>query len=74
LKKIKNEEPNSVHIRCQVTGKPAKILAELKKRGLVRSHVDAICQGLVCLWEQVLRRQLREAQLEASQRLQEEES
>lgn len=72
MKKIKNEEFNGVHIRCQVTGEPAKILAELKKRGLVRSHVDAICQGLVCLWERVVKRQLEEAQLKASKKLEEE--
>jgi len=69
LKKIKNEESNSVHIRCQVTGEPAKILAELKKRGLVRSHADAVCQGLLALWEKVLRRELQEAQVKTSKKL-----
>jgi len=73
MRKTRNEESNNVHIRCRITGEPAKILAELKKRGLARSYVDGICQGLVCLWERVVRRQLEEAQLKASQRLEEKE-
>jgi len=73
MKKTRNEESSNVHIRCQITGDPAKILTELKRRGLARSNVDAISQGLVCLWEKIVTRQLREAQLNASRRLEKEE-
>ena len=68
----RGKESNRVHIRCLIDGEPARILTELKNRGLVRSHVDAICQGLVCLWERVVKRQLEEAQLKASKKLEEE--
>jgi len=68
----KCEEFSKVHIRCSIDGEPARILVELKRRGLVRSHVDAISQGLMALWEKVVRRELEEAQLKASKRLAEE--
>jgi hypothetical protein len=67
------DRSHSVHIRCVVDGEPARILLELKKRGLVRSHVDGICQGLLALWREVLKRELEEAKVLASKRLELEE-
>jgi len=60
-------------INCEITGKPAQIFLDLKKRGLVTSARDAVVQGLTCLYEKVLQRDLQEAQLKASRRLSEDE-
>jgi hypothetical protein len=66
-----SEEPK-VHIKCAITGEPAKIFRELKRRGIVSSARDAVVQGLLKLHEVVLQRDLQVAQLEASRRLSEE--
>lgn len=65
----RGKESSRVHIRCSIDGEPARILLELKHRGIIRSNADAVCQGLLTLWEKVLRRELQEAQLEASREL-----
>jgi len=67
------QESNVVHIRASIEGEPARILLELKRRGLARSNVDAISQSLITLWEKIIARELREAQLKTSQRLEEGE-
>ena len=56
-------------INCEIRGKPAEIFNELKRRGLITSARDAVVQGLACLYEKVLERDLREAQLKASKRI-----
>jgi len=66
------QESNVVHIRASIDGEPARILLQLKDRGIIRSYVDGICQGLLALWRDVLKRELEEAQLNASKRLAEE--
>lgn len=58
-----------VRINCEVRGKPAEIFNELRRRGLVTSARDAVVQGLACLYEKVLERDLKEAQLKASRRI-----
>lgn len=66
------ERSARVHIRCAINGEPARILLELRHRGIIRSNADGVCQGLLALWEKVVRRELEEAQLKASKRLAEE--
>ena len=61
-----------VSVRCIISGEPARIFLELKRRGLVRSTRDAVVQGLMSLHERIVQRDLKLAQLKASQRLSEE--
>jgi hypothetical protein len=67
------ERSARVHIRCAVDGEPARVLLELRRRGIIRSNADAVCQGLLALWEKAVRRELEEARLMASKRLEQEE-
>jgi hypothetical protein len=62
-------EDEKARINCEIRGKPAEIFNELKRRGLITSARDAVVQGLACLYEKVLERDLREAQLKASRRI-----
>ena len=52
-----------IRINTQVGGEPAKILVELKRRGLVTSNTDAVIQGLLALHEKVLRVDLMRTKL-----------
>jgi hypothetical protein len=52
-----------VRINTKISGQPAEILLELKRRGLVTSNTDAIIQALMALYEKVVDRDLRAAQL-----------
>jgi hypothetical protein len=61
-----------VSVRCIISGEPAKIFLELKRRGIVRSTRDAVVQGLMSLHERIVQRDLKIAQLKASQKLNEE--
>jgi hypothetical protein len=74
-RKMSNSEESKeakVNIKCAVTGEPARIFHELKRRGIVRSARDAFVQGIISLHEKVVARDLQLAQLKASQRLEEE--
>ncbi|MDG6995544.1 MAG: hypothetical protein JRN52_06460 [Nitrososphaerota archaeon] len=50
-------------ININLTGEPAKILRELKERGLVQNNVDSVAQGLLALHEKVIRRDLASLRL-----------
>lgn len=52
-----------VRINTQVEGEPARILLELKQRGLVVSNTDAVIQGIIAIHERVLQRDLALARL-----------
>jgi hypothetical protein len=52
-----------VRINTQVEGEPARILMELKQRGIVVSNTDAVIQGILALHEKVLQRDLALARL-----------
>jgi hypothetical protein len=43
-----------VRINTELKGEPAKMLLELKQRGLVGSNREAISQGILALCEKVL--------------------
>ena len=61
-----------VRINCEIRGKPAQIYLDLKRRGLITSAREAVVQGLTSLYEKVLQRDLQEARLKASRRLETE--
>ena len=65
-KENKNDgSPRSVkvHVNCEVQGEPAKVLLQLKDRGLVLSNTDAISQGLLALYDRVIERDLKQKKL-----------
>ncbi len=53
-----------VRINTEIEGESAKMLLELKKRGLVSDNTDAVNQGLLVLYDRVLRRDLARLQLQ----------
>lgn len=59
-----------VRINTEVVGEPAVILMELKSRGLVRDNTDAVTQGLMALYEKVLKRDLARMRLRLEQEAQ----
>jgi hypothetical protein len=59
----KGADEVKARINTQVEGEPARILLELKQRGLVVSNTDAVIQGILALHEKVLQRDLALARL-----------
>ena len=66
------KEPDKVYVKCTLRGEPARIFLELKERGVVRSVREAVVQGLLAVYERTMERDLRRAQVRASQRIEEE--
>jgi hypothetical protein len=66
---LSQNEPDIVYVKCELEGKPAKIIKELKKRGMVKSVREAVVQGILTYWDQVMTRDLREAQAQTSTRI-----
>lgn len=56
-------ESDEVRINVAIRGEPAKILQILKKRGIVTSMTDAVVQGTWALYEKVVERDIKAAQL-----------
>jgi len=54
-----------VRVNGLIRDEPARILVEIKRRGLCRSNMDAIAQGLLALWERTLERDAKAARLKA---------
>ncbi len=61
-----------INIKYVLSGEPARIFLELKRRGFIRSAREAFVQGLISLHEKVLARDLQLAQVKASRKLEEE--
>jgi hypothetical protein len=61
---IADKPQTRVRINTEIEGEPAKILLELKKRGLVSDNTDAVNQGLLVLYDRTLRRDLARLQLQ----------
>lgn len=62
-----NDDPSrqtKVRINTEIEGEPAKILLELKQRGLVSDNTDAVNQGLLVLYDRMLKRDLARLQLQ----------
>lgn len=53
-----------VRINTEIEGEPAKMLLELKQRGLVSDNTDAVNQGLLVLYDRTLKRDLARLQLQ----------
>jgi len=66
---LSQEETAIVWVKCELEGKPARIVKELKRRGIVKSVREAVVQGLLTYWDQVMVRDLREAQAQTSTRI-----
>ena len=60
-----------LYVKCILRGEPAKIVRELKERGIVKSVREAVVQGLLLLHERMAERDLRMAQARASRNLEE---
>jgi len=54
-----------IRINGSIRDEPARILVEVKRRGLARSNMDAVAQGLLALWERTLDRDTKIARLKA---------
>ena len=66
---MSQEETEIVWVKCELEGKPARIVRELKRRGMVKSVREAVVQGLLIYWDQVIVRDLREAQARTGTRI-----
>lgn len=58
-------------MKFTLVGEPARILRELKNRGVVQSYRDAVSQGLLLLYDETLRRELQMYRVSAAKRLEE---
>jgi hypothetical protein len=68
---IENSDGPRIRINTVVIGEPAKWLNEWKRRGLVTSYTDAIIQALRSFNEKLTEQDLKSAQLENIQRIEE---
>jgi hypothetical protein len=50
-------------LNTSIRGEPARIVEELKRRGIVRSNTDAFVQGVYALYKNVVERDLALARL-----------
>ena len=64
-----HEEVEKIYVKCTLEGEPARIVRELKQRGLVASVREAVVHGILTYHEKILHRDLELAQLKASRRL-----
>jgi len=62
-----NEDRSRVRINTEVTGEPAMWFYEWKKKGIIRSAPDAVRQAFQALHDKILERQLKTAQLRATE-------
>jgi hypothetical protein len=58
-----NLASSSVRVNCNINGDAARILLELKKRGVIQSNREAVVQGLFTLQEKVMKLDLEKAKL-----------
>lgn len=54
-----------VRLSLALRGEIARILIELRRRGVIRSYSDGVCQGIRLFYEKVLEQDLRSARLKA---------
>ena len=63
-------------MKCTLSGEPARIVRELKGRGIVASVREIVVHGILEYYEKILQRDLKQARaraLKASKRLNEDE-
>jgi len=61
-----NEDSPKVRINTELTGEPALWFYRWKKQGIIRSAPDAVRQAFQALHDKILERQLKTAQLRAT--------
>lgn len=66
------KDPRKVYVKCTLRGEPARIILELKERGIVKSVREAVVQGLLTFYEKTMERDLKRAQARTSLRLERE--
>lgn len=66
-----SERPKKVWVNFVISGEPAEVFLQLKERRIVHSTRDAFTQGIMCLQEKVMERDLKRAQLDATKSLRE---
>jgi len=54
-----SREPDKVYVKCTLTGEPARIVQELKQRGIVRSVREAVVHGILTYYEATMERDLK---------------
>jgi len=64
--RTENGDHSRVRINTEVTGEPAMWFYEWKKKGIIRSAPDAVRQAFQALHDKILERQLKNAQLRAT--------
>jgi len=57
-----------VWVKCRLRGEPARIIRELKERGVALSVREVIVQALVALEERTLERDLRSERIRGERR------
>lgn len=63
------ETEKKIYVKCTLSGEPARIVRELKARGVVASVREAVVHGILEYYEKILKRDLEREQLKASRRL-----
>ena len=59
---------DKVWVNFVLTGEPAKVILEAKRRGITKSTRDAVVQGLLALNDKMVERDLKKAQINAHRR------
>ena len=67
-----NTTPEVIRINTEISGLPARILLDLKRRGIVSNNTDAVIQGLMLLHEKMLKLDLAEMRLQLQEGVTEE--
>ena len=65
------KEKARIRINMTVEGEPAEWLSEWKQRGLITSYTDAVIQSLRAFKERITEQDLKSAQLDNIQRIEE---
>ena len=53
-----------IRVNGTLRDEPARVLLELKRRGVCRSNMDGIGQGLLILWEKTLDRDAKQLRVQ----------
>ena len=67
LIETKNVESIKVRLSLTLRGDTARILLELRAKGVIRSFADAVNQGIRLLYEKTIEQDIRYAHLKALQ-------
>jgi hypothetical protein len=68
---VLREGEERLYVKCMLRGEPARMVRELKRRGIIKSVREAVVQGILILYERTTERDLKMAQARASRHLEE---